>query len=39
MNPDACYNKFYSKPGYEIRRKKDSRKLVKKKKVDDGLPF
>lgn len=39
LNPDAWYNRFYTKPGYEIRKKKSSRKLVKKRKYDDGLPF
>ena len=39
LNPDAWYNKFYTKPGYEIRRKKGSRKFVKRRKTFDGLPF
>ena len=39
LNPYAWYNRFYSKPSYEIRMKKGSRKMVKKKKKDYGLPF
>ena len=39
LNPNAWYNVFYSKPNHEIRMKKGSRKMVKKKKKDDGLPF
>ena len=39
MNPDAWYNVFYTKPGTEIRKKKGSRKMVKRKKRDDGFIF
>ena len=39
LNPDAWYNVFYTKPGYEIRKKKSSKHVVKRKKSYDGMPF